>query len=280
MPGHSEIEKAKQKAIDLLNSRVDQMGSEAYSIVLKAIEETFDFKAGKIIGDKDFIQKLNKLTAEVLNLIQKDPKFTGPVSQFVKRFETIAVEISFYQKALNAITVPAFETAKNIVIDETIDKLLNNGLNQKFVVPLRDLIYQNVTSGLSLSDAREKIKEFIQGGKDTTGKLKSYIEQTAIQAVDSYSGAINTKILETFEMDGLLITGSLIDNSSPQCRFAINELKGKITRDNWSEVETIGKKFKGWIEGTTFDNLPMNKLHHGCRHGFYPIIINEAKKAA
>lgn len=272
----SDIDKAKKRAVDALNSRIDEMGRQAYAILLKAIENEFDFKGGKIVTDKNFVKQLNKLTIEVLDLLQKDPKFTGPVSQFIKRMQPISEAITDFQQSVNGVKVPAFETAKAIVIDEIVDKMLNNGLNQKFVQPMRDLIYQNATGGLSLSDARIQIKEFIAGGGDVSGKLGSYLEQTAVQAVDAYSGAINTKLLETFDYNGLLITGSLIDNSSPQCRYAIEVLKGRITRENWSQVEAIGKKFNGWIEGTTFDNLPDNKLHHGCRHNFYPIIIKKA----
>lgn len=273
-PG-DDILKAKQKAVDALNKHIDEMSSAAYTILLKAIEDTFDIKAGSIVGDKDFIKQLNKLTIDVLDLLQSEPKFIGPVSQFVKRMPTISDEITKFQKATNGITVPAFETAKKIVIDETINQMLDNGLNQHFVQPLRDLIYQNVSSGLSLSDARTQIKEYIEGGKDVSGKLGSYIEQTAQQAVDSYSGAINTKILEQFDMNGILITGTLIDNSSPQCKFVINELGGKITRENWPQIAAIGEKYNGWIDGTSFDNLPTNKLHWGCRHSFFPIILKQ-----
>lgn len=275
MPDYSKnIAETKQKAIDALNRRIDEMGKYAYEIMLQAIEDTFNFRSGKIMGDKDFIKQLNKLSVDVLNLLQSEPKFTGPVSQFVKRMVPISDAITDFQKSVNDIKVPSFEVAKNIVIDETIDKMLNNGLNQKFVVPLRDLIYRNVSGGLSLKDARIQIKDFISGGNDQSGKLGQYLEQTAIQAVDAYSGAINTKLLETFDYDGQLITGSLIDNSSPQCRYAINELKGKITRENWKEVKAIGNRH-GLIEGTTFDNLPTNKLHWGCRHNFFPIIIKK-----
>jgi hypothetical protein len=269
-----DILKAKQKALDALNKRVGEMSSAAYQILLQAIESSFDIKSGSIVGGKDFVKQLNKLTVKVLDLIQSEPKFTGPVSQFVKRFTPISEAINEFQKEVNGIKVPAFEAQKNIVIDETIDKMLNNGLNQKFVQPLRDLIYQNVTGGLSLADAKAQIKEFIQGGKDVSGKLGSYVEQTAQQAVDSYSGIINNKLLEQFDYDGLLVTGSLIDNSSPQCRYAIEELGGKITRENWPKVEAIAKKH-GLIEGTTFDNLPLNKLHWGCRHSFFPVIIKK-----
>lgn len=270
-----KIDKAKQKATDSITSNVDQMGSAAYSIMLSALEKYFDFKQGKIVADKNFVKQLNKLTIEVLDLLQSDPKFSGPVSQFVKRLQPISDVITDFQKAENGITVPSFAVAKNIVIDEIIDRMLENGLNQNFVQPLRDLIYQNVTSGLSLKDAKENIREYIKGGKDVSGKLGQYLEQTAIQGVDSYSGAINTKLLQEFDYNAQLMTGSLIETSSPQCRYAIEELGGKITRENWPEIKKVGKKH-GLTDETTFDNLPLLKMHHGCRHNFFPIILKKS----
>lgn len=271
-PG-KKIQDSKDKAVAVLNARIDDMSKAAYAILLQAIETNFDIKAGDIQATKNFIKQLNKLTTEVSELLQTDPKFTGPISQFIKRMPAISEAITDFQKSTNGIKVPDFEIAKKVVLDEIVDKMLNNGLNQHFVQPLRDLIYQNVSSGLSLKDARIQIKEFISGGKDVSGKLGSYIEQTSIQAVDAYSGAINTKILEQFDMNGLLMTGSLIDNSSKQCRFVIEELGGKITRENWPKVKA--KAGDSLIDGTTFDNLPTNRLHWGCRHSFYPIIIKK-----
>ena len=254
-----DIAKAKQKALDALNARIDEMGKPAYEILLKTIEDTFDFKEGKIQGGKDFIKQLNKLTINVIDLIQSDIKFTGPVSRFVKR----------------TTPTPAFEMAKRIMIDEIIDRMLINGLNPHFVEILRDLIYQNVTNGLSLSDATEQIEKYIESGKDVSGQLAEYIEETAIQAVSAYNGMISTKMMEEFDFDGLLMTGSLIDNSSPQCRYVIEELGGKITRENWPKVKAIAEK-NGLIEGTTFDNLPFNLLHLYCRHDFTPIILKKS----
>lgn len=272
----NEIDKAKQKAIDALKDRISEMSNAAYSILLETIEKTFDIKQGKIVADKNFIKQLNKLTIEVLDLIQSSPKFTGAVSQFVKRMPAISDAITDFQKEVNGIKAPSFEVQNKIVVDEVIDKLLDNGINQHFIQPIRDLLYQNVsTGGLSLSDARGLIKDYIKGGQDVSGKLGRYVEQTAQQAVDGYSSLINQKLLETFDYDAVLITGTIIDNSSPQCKFAIEELKGKITRETWPQVVAhVSKRFP-LIEGTTFDNLPSKKLHHGCRHNFFPIILKK-----
>ncbi len=274
-PGDN-IDKAKQKAVDNLKAKIEQMNDLAYTVVTTALENNFDFKAGKVEQNRNFIKQLNKLSVQILDLLQTTPKFTGPVSSFIKDLQPIYDEISSFQKTINGITVPALDTVRTIVVTEVIDQLLNNGLNSGFVQPLRDLIYQNFTSGLSLKDAKVQIKDFIAGGKDVTGKLERYIDQTAQQAVDSYSGMINKKLLEQFKYDTLLVTGTLIDTSSPQCRFVINDLDRRVTKENFDELKKIGLKH-GFLKTTTFESLPIDLDHWGCRHGFYPYI---SKKVA
>lgn len=269
------IDKAKQKAIDELKAKLPKMETAAYDILISVIEENLSIEEGKIITGAAFVKQLNKLTVNLLDLLQTDPSFSGPVSQFVKRMPQISEAIGDFQLETNGIKVPAMETVKKVIKDEVIDQMLNNGLNQAFVQPLRELLFQNATSGLSLKEAKIQLKQYISGSNDVSGKLGRYLDQTAEQAVDSYSGAINKKLHETFKYDGLLITGSLIDNSSPQCRFAIEELKGKITEDNWPQVKDHATKRFPLIEGTTFENLPLNRLHWGCRHSFYPIMIKK-----
>ena len=89
MPDYGkDIAKAKQKALDALNARIDEMGKPAYEILLKTIEDTFDFTDGNIEDQKTFIKQLNSLTIDILDLIQSEPKFTGPVITVCKKNNT------------------------------------------------------------------------------------------------------------------------------------------------------------------------------------------------
>lgn len=265
------IEKEKKSAIDELGLSVDAMAEAAYELMVKLMDSHFDTAGGYVLADKGFVKELNRVTTDFLELLKSSPKFSGPVTQFVKRMDDISAAMEKFNKAMNGIDMPAYETAKKVAIEEILDQMLNNGLNQGFVQPLRDLIYQNVTSGLSLTEAKQAIRQYIAGGKDVTGKLGSYIDQTARQAVNAYTGLINMKLLQTYGYDTLLMTGTLIDNSSPQCIYGLKTLGGKITRENFPAVASKAtKKFK-LIPGTTFDNLPLNLLHWGCLHQFYPI---------
>lgn len=250
------------------------MENAVIGIFSRAIEDNFNIENGKIKQTKAFIKQLNNMTADVLQLMQEDPKFIGPVGQFVKRLDNISNAITDFQATTNGVKVPDFATAKQVAINEIIDQFLNNGINQNFIQPLRDLIYQSASAGLSLREAKRQIKDYVASGKDQSGKLLKYIESTAQQAVDSYSGLINKKLVEQFNYDALLMTGSLIDTSSPQCKFAVKQLNRRITRQNWPQVEAIAKDH-GLVEGTTFDNLPLNLNHWGCRHGFYPLMLSK-----
>ncbi len=273
MPELNDIDKKKHETVQSLAEYLTDMSNEAYRIVLEEIEKQFDFKEGKFIVAEDFVDRLNKVTASIMRRLQLSPKFNGPVSQFVKRFPEISKEISKFQLAKNKVQVPAFEAAKKAVIDETMQAFLDRGLNANFVQPLRDLVYRNATSGLSLSQSRSEIKEYIKGGNDKSGKLKSYIEQTSLQSVDAYSGAINKKLMETFDYNAQIVTGTIIDNSAPQCIYAVQDLKGIIKKTDWPKVKDKATKKAPLIDGTTFENLPIMQLHWGCRHSFYPIIL-------
>ncbi len=228
MPAENEIDKKKREIIQGFAETLNDMGAEAQRLVFEQIEEELHINGGKIVADSDFVQRLNKITASILKRLQTSPKFNGPVSKFIKQFSAISDSIGQFQKQTNGIKVPDFEATKKVIIDEITDAMVNRGLNSNFVQPLRDIIYRNATAGLSLSQAKQDIKDFINGGGDKSGKLKSYLEQTAMQGVDMYAGAINKKLMETFNFNAMLVTGTLIDNSAPQCVYAVDDLNGVI----------------------------------------------------
>lgn len=161
---------------------------------------------------------------------------------------------------------------------ETIDSL--NAPAAKIDGAVHTILMQTIEEAFDISNLMvEDYKDFIRQLNKLTNDILDLIHteikftgdlSQLIKKDPSNSGAINTKLLSTFKYDGLLITGSLIDVSSPQCRFVIEKLGGKITRENWPQVKAIAE-MHGLIENTTFDNLPKNKLHKECRHEFFPI---------
>ena len=73
------------------------------------------------------------------------------------------------------------------------------------------------------------------------------------------------------------MSGSLIDTSSLQCIMGIEEGKdtgGYLTNAQIDALLVVARNNKRaeLIEGTTRENLDINKFHWGCRHEFTPMI--------
>lgn len=269
-----KIDEAKDLASGEVTGNTGEMEDAVNETVVNSMESNFDFKNGIIVVTKNFTKQLDKFVNDILSGLKLQPRYAGNVAAVVKRIPEVKAAIDKFQKD-QGVTVPNYDLANGIVSYEFREQMLRHGLNSHFLQPLRDLMFRDALTGLSLKDAKKLIDNYVRSGKDKSGKLKSYAEQTAMQAVDAYSGMISMKLMEDFSYDALLITGSLIDTSSPQCRYAIEELGGTIRRSDWPDLKKIAEKH-GLIKGTTFDNLPVNQLHWGCRHSFYPIKLKKS----
>lgn len=219
---------------------------------------------------------LNKTTGEVVKKSLKQfyasKQYQNSLAKYLINVKTFSdAKIEMYAKDGLQIEVSKINKFQKLAITEHLDYLTENGLNAKFNQPLRQIIYNNINSGISQTELENKLKQYISDGKDISGKLSSYIKQVAIQGADAYSSIIDQKITEKYidKVTGFIVTGSLIESSSPQCKYCVKDLNRLIKKEDW---ETIKSKAVGLIDGTTFENLPTLKLHWGCRHSFTPKI--------
>lgn len=220
--------------------------------------------------------ELTKSTEEIvkksLRSFYNSNQYRKSIAKYLVNVKTIGEnKLDLYNKEGLKIEKSAVSPSQKLAISEHLSYLEENGLNAKFNQPLRQLIYSNINTGISQTGLEQKLKTYIAGGNDQSGKLSSYVKQVAIQGADAYTSIIDQKITDKYidEITGFIVTGSLIETSSPQCKYCIRDLNRLITRDNWDDVKKIGLKH-GMSEETTFDNLPTLKGHPNCRHAFTP----------
>lgn len=270
-----ELKEASERAII---SKLPTLEKFAYDLMNDLIDNSLDVVGGQLVPNEAAERFLNTFADDFLNDFTKAKIYRGAISGYLKNFKDIGQLMQDYHKEQGLpLKKGQIGAAQELVVNEIVNRYSENGLNPSFVQPMRQLLFQNITAGTNKADAKNQLKEFIAGDKDTSGKLHRYLEQTAQQGVDSYEGVINARVMENFDIDTLIMSGSLIKTSSPQCRYAVNELDGLIDRKDWPKVKAIAEK-NGLIEGTTFDNLPFNKLHWGCRHSFTPAVITSEQR--
>lgn len=275
-----KLDELKQAAERAIIAKVPGIERQALALLSDFIDSNLDTQGGKIVPNANAVKALNSFSDLYTGALAELSDYKGSIGQYLKNFKDIATLMTEFQKDQGIDVKRArLGSVQEIVVNEIINRYSENGLNTNFVQPMRQLLFNNITGGLSKVEAMAQLKEYIAGGQDQSGKLHRYIEQTAQQGVDSYTGAINSRIMTTFTIDTMIMSGSLIKTSSPQCRYSINKLNGIIERKDWPAVKKLAED-NGLIEGTTFENLPLNKLHWGCRHEFTPAVLNKKQKKA
>lgn len=273
-----KLEEYKRRAERSIIGEMPSIEKTAYQLLSDYVDDNMDTEGGRLVPNQNALRALARFSDEYLGAFTKSQVYSGTIGGYLKNFKSVSDLMVEFQKSQNIDVKQArLGAVQEIVMAEIIDQYDANGLNAHFVQPLREILYENITGGMNKTEAMTRLREYIQSGKDQSGKLGRYLEQTAQQGVDSYTGAINTRIMQTFKIDTYIMSGSLIATSSKQCRYGIEKLGGIIERSDWPRLKEIAEK-DGLIEGTTFDNLPINKLHWGCRHEFTPVKLTQAQK--
>lgn len=245
--------------------------------------DNLEIKRGEVKIDEDLAKTMDDFLGAVVQIVNNNQGFQTRIGKFLADLNSIQNNNKTFHATTHNfnIDIAGVTDVQKAVVSEIIEQYTGNGLNAHFAAPLKDSIFRNMLAGASMNDVKQVLRDYILSGQDQSGKLGQYLDQTAQQAVDSYTGAINQALVETFKFTGYIISGSLIETSSRQCVFAVERSKnGYMTFDQWEEVLSIARnnpKAK-LIEGTTIKNLPINKLHWGCRHDFTPVIKKEEVK--
>lgn len=278
----ANLNRLKQLAIDnwgQLTQVERQIFDDSYDWLIDHLE----IRRGEVVVDEDLTVSMNQFLGAVVKIVQENKGYTAKVTSFLSDLSNIqSNNIAFHATTNNFnIDIAGVKEIQKTVVEEIVNQYLGNGLNAGFAAPLRDGIFRNILAGANMKQVREVLRNYILGGQDVTGKLGQYLNQTAQQSVDSYQGSINQQLKATFTFTGYIISGSLIETSSKQCIYAVDHADhGYLTFKDWETVLQIARenpKAK-LIAGTTIDNLPLNKLHWGCRHDFTPVIKSDKSK--
>lgn len=271
------LNKLKQQSFDRWKN-LNSLEREVIEGSFDWLVDNLEIKRGEIQPTEELAEAMDRFVDAVVGILNGNKNYQGKLNLFLADLQQIKKNTERFHASTNRLNIDTLGVTRiqKAVTGEIIDQYLGNGLNAHFATPLREGIYRQILLGANMRDIKQALNAHILSGKDESGKLHRYLTQTAQQAADSYTGAINQQLKKDFKVfTGYVISGSLIATSSKQCVQAIETGEnGYLTFKEWErilEVAMNNPKAK-LIEGTTIDNLPLNKLHWGCRHDFTPIV--------
>lgn len=260
-----ERSKIIDKAEETLNTGIIESEKRILKDLIKLLQD-FDKSGGRLVFNADTIKLINQAEFDILNALNKSG-YNSRVKQYLKDFDKIKQASILQQKSVNKIDV-SVRLLNNIqkgAIQQTTNALLGNGLNTALIQPVKNILMESATSGMTIPQAELQLRQVILGDSEKLGKLERYATQISRDAISQYDGMMQSRIAKEYELDGISYEGSLIKDSRPQCvRWAT---MGEIpAEDLEGEIAWAYKNGSGMIPNTEPANFVIYRGGFNCRH--------------
>jgi hypothetical protein len=264
------IENADKVLIDAIKDSEDAIFEE----VMKALrglaqkDGTFDTSADP---SAIMAQLQEKIKSAVL-----DSAYPKKVDDYVRNFDDVTDLGKKIVEVGNSLDLSDYDLSEeqSAAVQSVVDRLASpESIDCNLSNPLKYELYKHIALGSTVQDTEDFIRDWIKSNPDSDGRLTRYAGQVAQDAIAQYSGLINKKMFDDYDMNAYRYVGSIIDTSRPQCiKWAekgvilAEELEDEIT---WAKNNGSGYSAFTPITAETF---PVYRGGHNCRHEAIPFL--------
>lgn len=265
-----------EKEISLAENAFLTKVKRSESIVLEEIRKILrvvDVSGGKLRNNEATINFLTSME-ERIRLALKKGGYNDGVTGLIKNFDKIKENNIKLTKNVNGLNIAESQLSgiTKLEVNNTVEKLLNSGINKDFINPVRQALYRNIVLGADISDAEKTIEDYLLTKGKKQSHLLRYTKQVARDSLSQYDGAIQSAIGNELGLDDYLYAGSLVEDSRGQCQHWVGKRRLK-----WEELEEEistalrggflgGNKCSGMIPDTTVDTFSVYRGGYNCRH--------------
>lgn len=262
------------------------MSEEAFGRVESLIADLERDRDGRIKPTQRNLRYVLKLKTELQNIIARLGRREATAltrameavedaqrNYYVKEFGKRRYEQSTIDRKMDVM--------RAIVSDDVADALAGTGLQTNVVRPIYEQLLRAVTSREPMSIIREEL--YSQLVRED-GTLARYTGTYAVTAMTQYAGRHNQIATEDLGLEWFRYVGSTIETTREFCRLMT--LKQYIHRSEFRDIvrgkivingeahqcrlNSSGQP-RGFIRGTTEDNLQQNVGGWNCRHQLVPV---------
>lgn len=262
--------------------------AKIYEAILKSINN-FELSDGRYVVNQDYGKRIMLIEKKMYSIL--GDIYTPSIAQYLNHYATIEDTNIALQKSYNDLEVAKnlLSPARKSIYDQTENALIA-GIAPSYVQPVKYLLMQQVTQGMTIKDSLIALKHW-DAGTLTRGmlatntdipNLQKYAGQIASDSAYAFNGAINNLIADKYNLDHGIYVGDVIEDTRPSCAYlcslnrkiSIHEigalLAGKIPSDAVKFEK--GRPFlSGLIPGTNEKNFPTLRMGYKCRHIWMPV---------
>lgn len=274
-----------QQAIQALLAELDAGINRVNIGASLAQQQIYDMLATEVMGfstvdgrfdpGSPYMHRLSQIQRNIENII--GTTYLPSVTAYLNTYSTIdernaAMHLSYNQLQ---VSVNHLSQARKAIYNQA-EYYLTNAVADAYIMPVKYMLMQQITTGQSIADMQRILRNWDQGkmtdGRLTSGRptprLDRYAVQIARDSIYKANSAVNAKIAEDYGLTHFIYVGGLVRDSRPLCRHIV-ALKRKVAL---SEMPKLIRDYpQGLYPGTDKDNFINNTGGYGCLHSAFPV---------
>lgn len=209
--------------------------------------------------------------------------YRSAVTSFAREFDEQAIiQDNYFAKVFNTETSEFADSVLAGMKKRTVDALIGSPMDNSFIKPIENLLYDSVSTGAGFSDTVKSIREFAETTPDTDSKLLQYAKGIAHDAFAISDRTYSAVRSEEIGIEFFLDSGGVLDTTRPFCL----ERHGKYFHKKEIEMWGDGQKTEGmswpdsngdWagkMPGTNKTTIFSFNGGFGCIHIYAPVSEN------
>jgi len=144
--------------------------------------------------------------------------------------------------------------------------ILSDGLQANVILPLNQILAQNINTGGSFAGFIEQLKTYVTGNTNVQGKLLSYARVYVSDALFNYSRSYQQAVTADLGLEFYLYSGGLIDKSREFCQERSGNFYHHKEIKQWANLSWQGKN-----KLTTESSIFILAGGYKCGHSIIPV---------
>jgi len=275
-----------ERATDSFNESLPGIQKEVFGKIVELSRE-LEVANGRIKATVENVRLIGKIKKELERIIVNKP-YLKKLDSFIAAFDTVQdINARYFSLVNKDFKIgPVFKEIKKQIIQDTINGLTESGIGENITEGIREILRTNITSGARMSDMVEQMRKYITDTRSGDGALVKYAKQITTDSINQYNAHYTQLATQDLGFEWFQYVGSLIQTSREFCVKMIeagdscapfihkSQFKDLVNGKLCNGQVRLYKKTNlpyGMIEGTTADNLFINRGGYNCGHQFYPV---------
>lgn len=205
---------------DAISAFIEQIPASQTDMLQSLDEELrkLDLQDGRIKPTVGNIKIVSNIKNKLLKVILTD-SYKSQVKDFLKSFNDLTTLQNSYWRTIEKTFKPSsiLKQIKQIAIQDTATKLMENGIDANVAQPISDILTQNVTQGGSYKDMQSHLKEAILTTDKSPGLLDRYTKQITVDSINQYNRNYTQIASSDLGYEWYSYQNTLINTSRPFC---------------------------------------------------------------